>query len=36
MYLNEILLLLTYPVTIIVAYYAVRWGVKKFEENVKE
>ncbi len=36
MYLSDILLFLTYPVTIIISWYAVKWAVKKFEETVKE
>ena len=36
MYLSEILLLLIYPLVIIVSYYAVKWGIKKFEEKYED
>lgn len=33
-YIQEILMYLTLPLTIIVSYYAVAWGIKKFEKTL--
>jgi hypothetical protein len=36
MYITEILLLLSWPALIVVAYYIIRFALKKFESNLPE
>lgn len=35
MYTTPILWMLSWPVLIIVSYYAVKWGIKKFEAKLE-
>jgi hypothetical protein len=36
MYIKEILWFLTWPLLIVVAYYVIRFALKKFESNLPE